>query len=421
MPSITYLLASDITTVLEKNKEGDSALRVAALEGNEQITRLLIDSRCDFTPQDKVEALELLGVGLLAKEIAREWDVNTVIEFWNEAMNLRAEHDICYSPSPPQSFPLEYFLEARNLKELKDFGFNPSVLTAQALHICLRRLPRTHSRLPALMGTIGERYAQIGEFLRSLNIWLFVLDLQMENLGASVDRIEDVLNTLRCFADAFGFVLSRCVHVLNFSIVAEIVRRALNGLRTSKALYDVRDVVIKYVLHYFSALLQVASNEVELISASELVQAFVRRNLRACDGATLLHLACSSLTEDISSLKEHLHFPDLQVCQVLLENGCDVNALDKDRNTPLHTVMIKGHAETDVIIYLIESGAHLDARNSAGKSAVDLARCAKVRQLIRSKSSVASLQCFAARAILKANVAYQGLVPKRLEEFVQMH
>ena len=268
--SITYLLACDSKTAVERNREGDTALRIAALEGNEQITKLLIDSSCGFTPQDQVEALELLGVGLLSKEIARECDVNTVLEFWHQAMKLRADHNISHSLPTNQSFPLEYFLEARNSEELKDFGYNPSVLTAQALHICLRWLPRTHSRLPALMGTIGERYAQIGEFLRSLNIWLFVLNVQMENLATSLDRIEEVLNTLRCFADAFGFVLSRNVQALNFDIVAEIIRRALNGLLTHKAMFEVRDVVIKYVLHYFSALFQVSFSESELLSASKL-------------------------------------------------------------------------------------------------------------------------------------------------------
>ena len=63
----------------------------------------------------------------------------------------------------------------------------------------------------------------------------------------------------------------------------------------------------------------------------------------------------------------------------------------------------------------------MDARNSSGKTALDLARCEKVRHVIRAAELVPSLQCLAARKIVGEKICYEGIVPKRLESFIQLH
>lgn len=418
---MTYLLGIDHRGPLQRNHDGDTALRAAALEGSEVMTRTLVNTVSGFTMKDKVEALELLGVGLLAKEISRDWDISAVVSFWKESLELRRTNGIRLPASAPREFPLEYFLEARTLSDFMSFLSNPSAATAQALQICDRVLGDRHSRLPSLLGTIGERFAQIGEFCRSLNIWLYVLEVQLKSLPSSSEAVEDVLNTFRCFADAFGFVLSRSGAVLQFKTVHHVIRSVLQGLRTYPTLYEARDKMMVYLLHYLAAMLEVATAERDVVVAMDTAKEVARARLRSTTGSTLLHLACSSKTEDISSLKEHLHFPSLRVCEFLLDSGIDLNVVDNARNTALHVLLTKGHAEKDVLSCLLKSGAHMDARNSSGKTALDLARCEKVRLVIRAADLVPSLQCLAARKIVGEKICYEGIVPKRLESFIQLH
>lgn len=419
--SMTYLLAVDNKGPLQRNQDGDTALRAAALEGSEAMTRTLINTVSGFPVKDKVEALELLGVGLLAKEISRDWDITAVVGFWHESLALRRTHGLALPKIAPRQFPLEYFLEVRLPSDLTSFESNPSAVTAQALQICDRVLGDKHSRLPSLLGTIGERFAQIGEFCRSLNIWLYVLEIQLNSLSSSPDAVEDVLNTFRCFADAFGFVLSRSGSVLHFKTVHRVIKSVLQGLKTYPALYESRDKMMVYLLHYLSAMLEVASEERDLVVAMETAKAVARVGLRSTTGATLLHLASNSKTEEISSLKEHLHFPSLRVCELLLDSGIDLSAVDSDKNTALHILLTKGHAERDVLSSLLNSGAHMDARNSSGKTVLDLARCEKVRRVVRAADHVPGLQCLAARKIVGEKIQYEGIVPKRLESFILLH
>lgn len=418
---MTYLLALDSRGPLQKNQDGDTALRAAALEGSEAMTRTLINTVSGFPVKDKAEALELIGVGLLAKEISRDWDISAVVGFWQEALVLRRTHSLTLPKIIPREFPLEYFLEARLPSDLTAFESNPSAVTAQALQICDRVLGDKHSRLPSLLGTIGERFAQIGEFCRSLNIWLYVLEIQLKCLSSSPDGVEDVLNTFRCFADAFGFVLSRSGSVLHFKTVYQVIKSALHGLKTCPAVYESRDKMMVYLLHYLSALLEVASDEHDVEVVMETAKAVAWVGLRSTTASTLLHLASNSRTEDISSLKEHLHFPSLRVCELLMDSGIDQSVVDGDRNTALHILLTKGHAERDVLSCLLKAGAHMDARNSSGKTVLDLARCEKVRRVVQSAEHVPGLQCLAARKIMGEKMPYEGIVPKRLESFIQMH
>ncbi|PFX25374.1 Protein fem-1-like C [Stylophora pistillata] len=419
--SMTLLLALDNRGPLQKNQDGDTALRAAALEGAEAMTRALINTVSGFSPKDKVEALELLGVGVLAKEISRDWDISAVVGFWQEALTLRRTHSLTLPNIVPREFPLEYFFEARLPSDLTAFESNPSAVTAQALQICDRVLGDTHSRLPSLLGTIGERFAQIGEFYRSLNIWLYVLEIQLKSLSSLPEGVEDVLNTFRCFADAFGFVLSRSGSVLHFKTVYQVVKSVLQGLKTCPAIYESRDKMMVYLLHYLSALLEVSSNDRDVEVVTETVKAVAWLGLRSTTGSTLLHLAANSKTEDISSLKEHLHFPSRRVCELLMDSGIDQNAVDSDRNTALHILLTKGHAERDVLACLLKARPHLDARNSSGKTVLDLARCKKVWSFVRAAERVPRLQCLAARKIIGEKLQYEGIVPKRLETFIQLH
>lgn len=56
--------------------------RVVVLEGVEVMMCIFINIVSGFLFRDKVEVFELLGVGVLVKEILCDWDIFVVVGFW---------------------------------------------------------------------------------------------------------------------------------------------------------------------------------------------------------------------------------------------------------------------------------------------------------------------------------------------------
>lgn len=61
----------------------------------------------------------------------------------------------------------------------------------------------------------------------------------------------------------------------------------------------------------------------------------------------------------------------LEAVKLTLEHGGDVNAADDEGHTALHGAAFRG--VNSVVLYLLEKGARIDARNKAGKTALDVA------------------------------------------------
>lgn len=88
---------------------------------------------------------------------------------------------------------------------------------------------------------------------------------------------------------------------------------------------------------------------------------------RGAFGMTLLHLAC-----DRGILEE---------VKVLLINQANINAMDDDRNSPLHSAVSSN--SSDVVEYLIQSGADVSAKNIFGQTPADIARIKNEPLLIK--------------------------------------
>jgi len=76
----------------------------------------------------------------------------------------------------------------------------------------------------------------------------------------------------------------------------------------------------------------------------------------------LIHLYCNK--NDIENLKK------------LIDSGADVNAKNKDGDTPLHTATWKGNIE--IVKLLIENGANLNIQDSNGKTPLHLMLIMKI-------------------------------------------
>lgn len=72
-------------------------------------------------------------------------------------------------------------------------------------------------------------------------------------------------------------------------------------------------------------------------------------------------------------------FPCAATAKLLIRCGANVNAMDNERNTPLHIIVqyekpiSDFHTLHSIILDLVKAGAHIDIVNSQGKTPFDAA------------------------------------------------
>ncbi len=238
--------------------------------------------------------------------------------------------------------------------------------------------------------------------------------------------------------------------------------------------FDRTLVVIVHFLIVVAESLKHCSPE-ETFKLKKLVYELIKLNPKNSKNSTLLHLASSR--DSSSIIKNHTlsSFPSTEVLKLLLECGADANALDGERNSPLHLAAANRHSplsssstsltvnntvnnnnnnvnnnsnETNnpspaplpnnnnnnnnsssivinserdkLICLLLNSGTHLDACNINNKTAADLYKGGKMYQVINPINFL-TLQCLAAKVIQKNKIPYREYLTTKLSNFVSIH
>jgi len=145
-------------------------------------------------------------------------------------------------------------------------------------------------------------------------------------------------------------------------------------------------------------------------------------------GATLLHIACAKDKHQGLGKLPSGSLPSLEVAKLLIEVGADVSATDDEGDTPLHTATSVKPLKTELIRFLLQSGAHWDQKNLRGQIAMECYplghnRTVLVRDVFSAmQMQKMSLQCLSAQVIVKNGIPYKdGLLPQKLEAFVDIH
>ena len=152
--------------------------------------------------------------------------------------------------------------------------------------------------------------------------------------------------------------------------------------------------------------------------------------------------SCPVLTACLQNLPEHssgawrditsAHLPLNRVVALFLDQGCSVHCEDEDGNFPLHlAVQMKDDSALECIRTLLEYGAHIDAVNFDGLTALDVAKtkgigCKLKATEIMSELETAmfhysSLQCLASKAVTRYRIDYTLVLPRQIVEYVSWH
>jgi ankyrin repeat protein len=110
-------------------------------------------------------------------------------------------------------------------------------------------------------------------------------------------------------------------------------------------------------------------------------------------------------------------FPNLDVVQLLLACGIDVNAINESKSTPLLIASMPYNYIVELIRKLLEYGAHLDQPNKNDDRPITL--IASLQEIPLMK--YITLKCLASTVITKYRIPYRNQIPKTLEAFVRQH
>ncbi|KAJ3603463.1 hypothetical protein NHX12_028209 [Muraenolepis orangiensis] len=410
---------------MERDGYSMTPLLSASVTGHTNIVDFLTTHQ-KTSHKERIDALELLG----ATFVDKKRDLLGALKYWKRAMDLRyvEGNNTAQKPEPQHLImAYDYAKEVTNGEELDNLISDPDEMRMQALLIRERILGPQHPDTSYYIRYRGAVYADSGNFERCINLWKYALDMQQSNL----DPLSPMTaSSLLSFAELFSFMLQdRAKGVLGTSVSFE----DLMGILTKSVLEIERAVkrvgptppdpaqlskALSIILHLICLLEKVPCTAEQDHFKKQTIYRFLKLQPCGKNGYSPLHLAVDRNTTCVGRYPV-CKFPSLTVASILLECGADVNCRDEDDNSPLHVAASNGHP--DIMNLLISGGSHFDTTNAFQQTACDLLDKKELARNIIQPINHTTLQCLAARVIVKHSLCYRGNIPEKLEAFVLLH
>ncbi|XP_023012558.1 protein fem-1 homolog B isoform X2 [Leptinotarsa decemlineata] len=424
------------------NDAGMTPIKAAAERTRSDVVEYLAQ-RPEISLEDRIEALELLGASYANDK--ENYDLVKAYKYMHMSMELRfSDPDNPIKKKLITPIPAyENWVECQNVAELEALLGNNNSLHMEALTIRERILGTQNPEVPHPIIYRGAVFADNARFDRCLELWLHALKLRQRNY---VSVVKDLLR--------FAQVFSQMLHVgvkVSYNHVFEVLSAAIVELERNKMKMvrpgpkDDPDTVMViylsvellddiesnltttlYLLTILTKLLKQCSDE-EKFNVNRMVFTLNQLEVTLRDGQSLLHLACNAETPvDDFHTNDICKFPCAETTKLLIQCGANVNAMDADRNTPLHVIVNYHKAVSDfitlhsIITDLTENGAHLDCVNKRGETPLE-SSATGVAEIILKTQMKLSLKCIAANAVKQHRLTYQGQVPLSLESFIELH
>ena len=313
--------------------------------------------------------------------------------------------------------------ECKKLSDLIELRDDELSLCIEAIHIYERVLGTENNEVTHPLIYTGCLFADNDDYNKCIDLWLYTSKIcQNINKEFDVDRFPDVFAEMLHGGIQINFsTLLNCFHSAKIELRLDKDRILIDEGRYRR--YYETDIMS--CMYLVGIMLQTFTAKEEECHLNQVVYLFMRQKDRLLNGFTPLHMCCDvdSDNNDID-VKGEILFPNVLICKALVACGADVNAQDKNRNTPLHIIAkcvdVEMGTLREIIACLIDKGAHVDACNKDGKTAADVASTDIAESIIKTHGKL-SLKCLSARTVKKHKIDYQGFIPNSLHEFVELH
>lgn len=418
---------------MTKNENGMTPLITAAERTRADVVEYLV-TLSEVSNVERIEALELLGASYANDK--ENYCLQLAYLYLHTAMEMRYSdpHNIIPKTLVKPVPAYENWVECQTLEELDAIKFNQNALHMESLSIRERILGSHNPEVPHPVIFRGAVFADNARFDRCIELWLHALHLRQ------LTKVSVVKDLLR-----FAQVFSQMIHVgvdLTFSQVEDVLAACVLELERNKEKIanpgpkdDVEQVMeelegnvttVLYILVIITKLMKFCTKK-EKFHVNCLVFRLNQLQVAMRDGQTLLHLCVSADTPvDDFHTNDVCKFPCSETAKLLIQCGADVNAMDQNRNTPLHIIVSYQKPISDfltlhsIIMELTEAGAHMDTVNVHGETPFEAATTGVAEIILRTQTKL-SLKCMAAKAVKTYNITYQGQVPRSLESFIELH
>ncbi|XP_013788566.1 protein fem-1 homolog B-like [Limulus polyphemus] len=418
---------------VKKNVVGMIPVMAAAERTKDEVVEYFITQPW-CTKMEQIDALELLGASYANDK--DNYNLEKAYNYLERAMKVRYE-DPDNIISKPITTPIPAYdnrVESHDCTTLRALQHDPNALHMESLVIRERILGSQNPEVPHPVIFRGAVFADSARFDRCIQLWQHALRLRHQS------HVTGVRKDLLRFAQVFSQMLHIGVEI-SIEQVEEVLDIAVRELERNvenlksceknmqaQYLEELDDNIhtVLYLLVITTKLLKKCTKEEEY-RISQIVYRLNQTSVTTQNGSTLLHLTVNSETHvDEFHTKNVCKFPCAATSKLLIQCGADVNAMDKERNTPLHIIVGYQNPITDfltfhsIITALIEACAHMDAMNNSGETPFDAATTGVAEVILRTQAKL-SLKCMAAKAVKKFNLNYEQHVPHTLLSFIEMH
>uniref|UniRef100_T1K5W7 SOCS box domain-containing protein n=2 Tax=Tetranychus urticae TaxID=32264 RepID=T1K5W7_TETUR len=411
-----------------RSRHGNDALQQACLKMATPVVRYLL-THYDYPDERIAEAHELLGAAFIDPRL----DIQSTLTCWKKALAIRykdPDNPILKRKVPPKS-AYSFATEFETIEELENLSHDMDAIKTQSLLVFERILGPFHRDMISKLFLRAANYADSLQFQRGVDVWKYALSLKIER--------DTILDHETCYSFEGLVRLFLDFHIKTvsgshkeyplFEDVIDTLRLLVADLRpvmklltiqpVSKKQQECFDSCLKGITHLIYILYVIRKDASQDRLMRRAIASLIRIDPRDSNDNSLLHLVVSKNNKLEQSYIHITHiFPNADVTQLLLECGAPVDAVNNEQCTPLHVACLRFHYNREVRDVLLEFGAHLDRANTRGTR--------PFRQLEHVDPTFnhlpyISLRCLAARAVIGYKIPYQGIVPRMLEEFLEIH
>ena len=389
---VTQLLALRASQL--PNNQGLTPLLYACNECSIEMVECLIN-RPECTKEQRIDALELLGATIA---IDRPLDTGKAkaFSYMKHGMEERYK-DLAHPLLKTKMEPVEAYQnrkESQTLQELALLEGDDHAIGMEGLIIRERILGSDN---PAILYEIrfrGDVLADSEEYELCFGLWKRAMEKATNN---DVSIIED----LESYTDVFGeMVQERKPLGPNFIEDAFELLVAASEKWTEKLQEGHESEEQEKTLYYALYLLMIYTKvKIQNTKMTDFLQRFLRLNLSCSDGNTLLHLAAwheTPIKED--NVRSVCKLPCVETMKLILRAGGDVNAVNTEGNTPLHLAVKFKPAEPEeveilreMLLLLLDIGADPKLANKNGQTSLDSCETDAARMILSEKRGLSAM------------------------------